>query len=241
MRRLRVRFTVRLLMITTAVIATTLGGGITAVRLIGLSQLYSSQAAKHSRSETAYRTLIDTFDSRFLRMPRSGGALHGYVYHEKLVEHHRALRLAYERAAMRPWETAPDERPEPTFDALRPELGRRLIRLAVDHHLDDLQLSDMGLTDNDLTDLARCPDLLFLDLSRNPITDRGVSDLRGLRRLRRLDLYKTQVTDAGLSALQEMTDLADLGLFRTGVTHTGIELLKRALPNTDVASNTRLN
>lgn len=236
-----VQFTMRRMMIAIAVIATALGGGITAVRMTRLSRFYANRALTHSRSEGTYRSKIDSFDSRFLRMPRSGGAMQGYAYHELLAEHHRALCMAYQRVAMRPWEPPPVELPEPAFEALRPELGRRLIQLAVTHRLQDLDLSNMGLTDNDLTDLTRCPGLLSLDLSWNPITDRGVRHLHGLYQLRRLDLYKTRVTDAGLSSLRAMRELTELGLYRTGVTPAGLESLKRELPKVDISSVSRLN
>lgn len=241
MKRAPVQFTIRRLMIALAVIAAALGGGITAVKWIRLSRSYASRALAHGRSEGTYRRTIDSFDSRFLAMPRSGGALEGYAYHELPAEHHRALRVAYQRAAMRPWETLPVELPEPPVAAIQPQLGRRLIQLAVKHRLKDLDFSNMRLSDDDLADLARCRDLLSLDLSGNPITDRGVWRLRGLDQLRRLNLYKTRVTDAVLPSLRGMKELMELGLYRTGVTQAGLESLKRELPRVDISSDSRLN
>src|SRR5207253_4859121 len=141
----------------------------------------------HAQMEDEYRNFIANLDEQFLQMPNSGGALLGYVYHQKLAEHHRSLKQAFERASRRPWKQAPRDVAEPTFEALRVEYGPPLIQLAVEHRLKDLGLSDMGIGRDQLRLLTSCTELRSLDLSLNPITDQDLVHLRSLKKLLHLN------------------------------------------------------
>jgi hypothetical protein len=230
MRPGRGQFTVRSLMVVVMLVA----GGITTVRLVRLSSHYRAQAAKHAQMENEYHHFIADLDGQFLQMGNSGTALLGYIYHQKLAEHHRSLRQAFERASRRPWERAPRDVAEPSIEALRVEFGPPLIQLAAEHRLKALDLSDMGIGRDQLRALGRCTELRLLDLSINPITDQGLADLRSLKKLWRLNLANTRITDAGLDALRGMSGLLEVDLHGTGVTKTGLDSLSRALPNCTV-------
>src|SRR5437764_580675 len=91
MRLGRRQFTVRFLMALVMLVAILLAGGLTTVRLVRLSSLYQAKAAKHAQMENEYRNFVANLDEQFLQMENSGGALLGYVYHQKLAEHHRSL------------------------------------------------------------------------------------------------------------------------------------------------------
>ena len=233
MRLGRRQFTVRFLMVVVMLLAVLLAGGLTTIRLVRLSRQYQAKAAKHAQWEKPYRSFTIS-DEQFLRMEISGRALLGYVYHQKLAEHHRSLNQAFERASRRPWEQPPCDVADPTFDALRMEYGPPLIQLAVEHGLKDLDLSDMGIGPDQMRDLTSCTELRSLDLSLNPITDQNLVHLRSLKKLWRLNLAKTRITDAGLVVLKEMPGLFQLNLHATEVTKTGLDSLSHALPNCTV-------
>ena len=81
------------------------------------------------------------------------------------------------------------------------------------------------LTDAELDDLARFPNLKFLNLSGSPVTDarlRRVADLKGLRTLY---LAATEVTDAGLLTLAGLPVLEDLNLMSTRVSDAALPTL----------------
>jgi hypothetical protein len=77
--------------------------------------------------------------------------------------------------------------------------------------LQALNLYDTGVTERDLRELVGMPELVNLELSRNP-----------------------EITDEGLVHLASMKGLQKLGLWGTGVTKKGIEKLQASLPDCEI-------
>ena len=67
--------------------------------------------------------------------------------------------------------------------------------------------------------------VIELDLGDIGISDNGIASLAALTKLRRLNLQASNVTDAGLDALKNMTDLEELSLYRTKVSNAGLAKL----------------
>jgi Leucine Rich repeat len=221
------QFTVRWLMVVVMLVAILLAGAVFTARLVRLSSLYEARAASHAQRENRYRKFIAIHGQPILDSVNNGEALVDLVYHQKLAEHHRSLKEAFERASRRPWERAPRDVGEPTYETLRAEYGPPLIQLAVEHQLRFLDLSDMGIGRDQLRVLSGCTELLFLDLWRNPITDQDLVHLRSLKKLWSLNLSNTRITDAGLDVLKEMPALLRLNLANTRITDAGVDVLKR--------------
>src|SRR5690606_12498331 len=74
------------------------------------------------------------------------------------------------------------------------------------------------VTDQDLNNLGRLPELVELNLSYTRITDEGLKSLEQLPALRQLYLSETQITDAALVAIGERRDLISLDLSGTRIT-----------------------
>ncbi len=78
-----------------------------------------------------------------------------------------------------------------------------LRKIAQCQSLEALNLSAMGLIDQDLAELATLPKLTNVCLSDNlGITDAGLVHLAKLKALRKIDLNNTNVTEAGIARLQ---------------------------------------
>lgn len=90
----------------------------------------------------------------------------------------------------------------PYIDRPRTTLpGGILPKLPVPEEPFVLYLSESGITDVRLKELARFKQLLLLDLSRNNVTDAGLKELAVLTQLKVLNLEETKVTDFGLREL----------------------------------------
>lgn len=100
---------------------------------------------------------------------------------------------------------------------------------------DDLQalfLYDVG--DEALSRICRLTDLQELYLSNTGVTDSGLTHLHCLTRLQRLYLYHTGITDAGLPNLYPLTWLRWITFSGTGVTEQGLGELRANLPECKV-------
>jgi Leucine-rich repeat (LRR) protein len=80
-----------------------------------------------------------------------------------------------------------------------------------------LQLTNCGITDEDLKIIGNLPNLFKLNLNRNKITDKGIAALSGLNKLESLNLYGTSITDSSIGSLQNLTSLKKLYVWETGV------------------------
>ena len=106
---------------------------------------------------------------------------------------------------------------------------KRLERL----HLDYSKITDAGLRQFD-----RFTQLVWLGLAGTRVTDAGMEFLKTNTSLVTLDLTDTHITDAGLEHLKGLTNLKILSLVRTQTTAEGRTLLRKALPNCEIWSET---
>jgi Leucine-rich repeat (LRR) protein len=82
------------------------------------------------------------------------------------------------------------------------------------------------ITDSDLAELARLPNLTHLDLSLTRISDHGLEQLKDATASTELNLYSDElVTDAGLSALKGWKHLKRLSVRGTKITDTTLQHL----------------
>jgi len=80
-----------------------------------------------------------------------------------------------------------------------------------------LDLSNSGVTDRGLRQLADLSGLEVLKLDNTPVTDDGLKSLPPLRKLQHLGLAGTAVRGPGLAHLKDLADLKVLFLSRTAV------------------------
>jgi hypothetical protein len=75
-------------------------------------------------------------------------------------------------------------------------------------------------------------DVVQVNLDSTEVTDSDLYDMARLPQLRWLNLFNTKVTDAGLEYLPDLPNLERLELGGAdNVTHNGIAKIQRALPN----------
>lgn len=89
-----------------------------------------------------------------------------------------------------------------------------------------LDLRATWITDSDVSELARLPNLANLDLSLTRITDHGLQQLKNAPAITDLNLYSDElITDAGLSALKGWKHLKRLSVRGTKITDTTLQHL----------------
>jgi internalin A len=82
------------------------------------------------------------------------------------------------------------------------------------------------ITDSDMLELARLPNLAQLDLSLTRISDHGLQQLKNAPAITDLNLYSDElITDAGLSALKGWRHLKRLSVRGTKITDTTLQHL----------------
>jgi Leucine-rich repeat (LRR) protein len=82
------------------------------------------------------------------------------------------------------------------------------------------------ITDSDMPELARLPNLARLDLSLTRITDHGLQQLKDAPAITDLNLYSDElITDAGLSAVKGWKHLKRLSVRGTKITDTTLQHL----------------
>jgi Leucine-rich repeat (LRR) protein len=82
------------------------------------------------------------------------------------------------------------------------------------------------VTDSDIAELARLPNLAHLDLSLTRISDHGLQQLKDAPAITDLNLYYDElITDAGLSALKGWRHLKRLSVRGTKITDTTLQHL----------------
>jgi len=92
--------------------------------------------------------------------------------------------------------------------------------------LEQLYLSDTGITDQGIEHLLGCTGLRSLDLSNTKVTDSGVRQLARLPSLKQLYLAGTDTTAQGLRSLIQLPELTHLSLARTKVSDADLVHLK---------------
>ncbi len=79
-----------------------------------------------------------------------------------------------------------------------------------------LNLSDNGLTDNDLDFLSGMTNLEKLRLEKNPITDKIVPQLSGLKHLEAVNLNETNVSETGIEKLKQVPGIKRVYQWKEG-------------------------
>ena len=92
--------------------------------------------------------------------------------------------------------------------------------------LHSLSLDRTSVTDRGVVQIARIPQLTFLDLSYTHVTDEAVRTLAAAVSLERLILDGNAITDVGAEILAGCPSLTVLSLRRTQVTQRGIKILR---------------
>jgi Leucine-rich repeat (LRR) protein len=89
-----------------------------------------------------------------------------------------------------------------------------------------VNLRGAWVSDVQMVDLARLPDLERLDLSHTRITDEGMLNLKPAPKIRELKLYYSEwITDQGLTAIKEWKNLKRLDLRGTRISDGTLEIL----------------
>ncbi len=110
---------------------------------------------------------------------------------------------------------------------LTPKAGKSGGNLAVlkplARHIIWLNLSDLNLTDSQLSIVATFSNLEKLRVEKNPISNEFLKSIAGLTHLRALNVYGTKITPAGLETLKHMKQLENLYVWQTGITATDVK------------------
>jgi hypothetical protein len=83
-----------------------------------------------------------------------------------------------------------------------------------------------NVTDEQLAQLRKYPELEELDILSDKITDDGLDVLKDLGKLKKVRLNSGKITDKGVERLKSLPVIEDLVLFRTPVTPDGLAHLK---------------
>jgi len=198
MKRPRVRFTIRGLMVAVALVAAVLGLSLEAIRLRRLAAVYQTRGATHAALESKYHR------NRSRREAERGGF--GWVasvaFDEIQIVHHHGLAQVYRDAATHPWRTVAPEPPPPTMETDPAAFRAAIIRVALQSRdADQLDLSFTPISDEDLARLGELRNLNELHLGHTHVTDAGLHHLKALSKLRRVELFRSEVTPKGATRL----------------------------------------
>jgi len=116
-------------------------------------------------------------------------------------------------------------------------MGPEMIPLDLRYHLRPLvhvaviDVSEIEVDDNDMSDVSACKHLYMLKIPNKNISDNCMIDIGRLRELEYLDLSGSGVTDAGVAHLKSLHKLLWIGLHDTKVTAQGKDTIRSMLPN----------
>jgi hypothetical protein len=119
MRLPRVRFTVRRMMVATAVLAISLFSGIWLTRMGRLAGIYEQRALHHAQQERATRQAIEDQLAHIQRIARYPEKDPSYLHLQQLqhknpsADYHAAMSDKYELASRRPWQPVTPDPPPP--------------------------------------------------------------------------------------------------------------------------------
>lgn len=116
------------------------------------------------------------------------------------------------------------------------DLERLLPKFAALGTIRELGLTGADITDTGLAGIASMAELRQLWVNETCITDEGLKGLSRLHRLQNLQLQQTQITDEGLRHLQGVSSLLVVNLYQTRATETGAAHLRECLPQTNVGT-----
>lgn len=116
------------------------------------------------------------------------------------------------------------EKPDPQVIAAIKAVGGNVLAIAQnDPRLDvSLHLADKEVNDALLAEVAKLPNVVWLNLAGTKITDAGLQHLAGMKSLEKLHLERTNIGDAGLVHLRGLENLSYLNLYGTQVTDFGL-------------------
>jgi len=89
----------------------------------------------------------------------------------------------------------------------------------------ELNLSNLPLTDKDITFINSFENLEYLDLSGSTISDESYQALDKLQKLTTLKVYNTAIGDASIELLAGIPALSDLYIYKTNISEAGIQEL----------------
>jgi len=101
-------------------------------------------------------------------------------------------------------------------------------------HITWLDLRNSDMTDENLSSLARFPNLTRLNLAGTAIYGQGLDALGSMEYLEYLNLYDTKVSDTVLDQIAAIKTLTAVYLWQTAVTPEGIAQLQSSLPEAEV-------
>src|SRR5262249_3887318 len=118
----------------------------------------------------------------------------------------------------------PKGKPAFTFDSkLTGDKLKTLIAEMKKQSIPGLALNYMQISDEDLGEFSKVPQLQTLLLTGNKVSDDGLDKLKDFRSLRFLALESTEVTDKGLEKLKNIKTLTRLHLAGPKITNKGME------------------
>ena len=97
-----------------------------------------------------------------------------------------------------------------------------------------VDLSATSVTDEGLKALKDASALRMLRLSETGITDASMDNIAGMVALESLNLYGTEVTAEGVMKLVDLPNLKRLYLWQTGVDEAGAKLLREQFPECEI-------
>ncbi len=90
-----------------------------------------------------------------------------------------------------------------------------------------IDLSATNVSDEDLAEIGKLPELTHLHLNDTNITDSGVKHLSAVPRLKQLELSGTKITDDGMRHILDLTSLEVVKLERCTITDDALETIGR--------------
>jgi hypothetical protein len=101
--------------------------------------------------------------------------------------------------------------------------------------LEDLDLSGLPLSDDDLSHLVVFRKLRSLHIPSTAVTDTGVKTLTALKELQLLNLSCTRITDAAFASLTKLPKLRSLMLWKVQISEKALKQFQRVRPNCQVS------
>ncbi len=93
-----------------------------------------------------------------------------------------------------------------------------------------LDVSDVNITDEDLTTISKLESLQLLNLNSNPITDEGLKKISTLKNLTTINLYGTKITNQGLNTLEALPKLKKIYAWKTLISPDEVLEVKKRKP-----------
>ena len=106
--------------------------------------------------------------------------------------------------------------------------------IAIKDQLVWLQLSNCGITDEDLKVIGRLDNLFKLNLNRNKVTDQGIKELTSLSKLEYLNLNGTSISYSSISTIMNFANLKNLYVWETAIDTTRMDSMPKLKKGLDI-------